>query len=430
MTATASPPDAGDDGDLPLDGIRIVDFSRLLPGPWSTQMLADLGAQVVKVEQPGLGDPSRHNPPRYRTQSAYFVGVNGNKHFIALQLGTVAGAAVARRLLGWADVVVESFRVGVASRLGIDYAAARSANPAVIHCSITGYGQDGPLAHIAGHDLAIQATSGLLGVGSGAMPAFLAADYAGAATATIGILAALRRRDRTGRGCHLDIAMHDSLFAMGNIALGSGLAKQGGGSGEPQLEVWGGNPRYDLYPTRDGRQVAVCLLEPRLWALFCQELGRPDLISGEERPEHRHTPHGQRSQLYRDAIAAYCLAHDRDDIAARMEAQSIPVVAVLSPEEAVTSVNAAGRDLIDTVAHPTDGDVPVLRNPLHRAGLTRSGSRAAQPLGADTDEVLGWLGFSEAERQRLRADGTVVRPEPGTAPAPPAAPAKASDSGG
>lgn len=318
--------------DLPLDGIRIADFSRLLPGPWSTQMLVDLGAQVVKVEQPGLGDPRRHNPPCYQTQSAYFVGVNGNKHFIALQLDTAAGAAVARRLLSWADAVVESFRVGVASRLGIDYASAQVASPAVIHCPITGYGLDGPLAYVAGHDLAIQAT--------------------------------------------------------------------------------------------------LCLLEPWLWALFCHELGRPDLISDEERPEHRRTPHGQRSQLYRGIIAAYCLAHDCDVVAARMEARPIPVVAVLSPEEAVTSINAAGRNLIETVVHPSDGDVPVLRNPLHRAGLTRPASRAAQPLEADTDEVLGWLGFSEAERQGLQADGTVVKPAPGTAPAPPAAPARALGNGG
>ncbi len=393
--------------DLPLAGVRIADFSRLLPGPWATQMLADLGADVIKVERPGMGDPSRHNPPRFGSQSAYFLSVNGNKRFLGLAMDKPEGQAVAKRLLGWADVVIESFRGGVAARFGIDEAGARTVNPAIIHCSITGFGQDGPWAHIAGHDLAIQALAGVLEVDGMAMPSFQAADYAAASMAAIGILAALRRRDRNGQGCHLDLAMHDCLVAMGNISLANGLVQRAGGSGTPGLEVWGGNPRYDIYPTRDGRRVAVCLLEPRFWSGFCAVIGRADLVVAEEGPEHRLSAHGDRSAGYRDAIAGYCLAHDRDEIVGIMNAHALPVVAVHTAEEAVTSGNAAARGLIDEVEHPRDGVVPLLGNPLARSGMTRAASRPAQDLGQDTEEVLAMLDIPPAERDRLRASGIV-----------------------
>lgn len=399
------------EADLPLSDVRIVDFSRLLPGPWATQMLADLGADVIKVERPGSGDPSRHNPPLFGSDSCYFLSVNGNKRFLGLELGQPEGQSVVRRLFEWADVAIDGFRVGVTADLGIDDTSARTANPGIIHCSITGFGEDGPWSGIAGHDLAIQAMAGVLEVSGQTMPSFLAADYAAGAVAAIGILAALRRRDRTGQGCHLDLSMHDCLFAMGNISLAAGLVRRAGGSGSPGLEVWGANPRYDIYPTRDGKRIAVCLLETRLWAQFCEAIGRTDLIGADESLQNRLSTHGEHSALYREAIAAYCLSQDRDTIAAAMASQALPVVPVHTAEEAVSSRHAVARNLIQEVEHPTQGAIPLLRNPLERAGLTRGRTRLAQRLGRDTDDVLAMLGLPEAERDQLRAMGVVSAAE-------------------
>ncbi|HYG91760.1 MAG TPA: CaiB/BaiF CoA-transferase family protein [Azospirillum sp.] len=397
---------------LPLDDVLVVDFSRLLPGPWSTQALGDLGARVVKVEQRGVGDPSRHNPPGYRSTSAYFHGVNGNKRSLSLDLASAAGRGVAHRLLRKADVVVESFRPSVAAKLGVGYETARALKPDVIYCSITGFGQTGPLADVPGHDLVIQATAGILSSVRGpdgvpVQPSFQAGDYAAAAAATTGILAALRRRDRGGGGCRLDIAMFDSLLWMGNIALAPAMARAGGGTGEPAMQVWGGNPRYALYPTRDGKAVAVCLLEARLWRGFCEAIGRPDLIDEDEGPEHRHSDHGERSALYRDAIAELCLANDRDALCARMTALGLAVMPVLDGDEVLASENAHVRGAVASIDDPREGCVPALRAPFGAAGLTRPHRFPAPAQGSDSDGILEELGYGRDERAALRAAGIV-----------------------
>src|SRR5690349_13655320 len=166
---------------LPLTGLRVLDFSRLLPGPWCTQMLGDLGAEVIKIEQPGAGDVSRHNPPSYRESSVYFNSVNRNKRSLSLDLAKPAGRDVAHRLITKADIVVESFRRGVPTKLGIDYDSACKLKPDIIYCSITGFGQNGAYSGIPGHDLVVQAATGLIaaaaGNGTATVPGFQAADY-------------------------------------------------------------------------------------------------------------------------------------------------------------------------------------------------------------------------------------------------------------
>lgn len=194
------------DRKLPLDGIRIADFSRLLPGPWCTQMLADLGAEVIKVEHPD-GDPSRHNPPLYSAESVYFCSVNGGKTSLALDLSTPEGRLAAHALIANADVLVESYGRGGAEKLDVHWDRARALNPRLVYCSITGFGQTGTLAPIAGHDLAIQAATGLLSLADMPAPAFQAADYAAATMAVIAIMGALRNRDRDGQGAYLDVAI-------------------------------------------------------------------------------------------------------------------------------------------------------------------------------------------------------------------------------
>lgn len=368
-----------------LTGIKIVDFSRMLPGPWCTQMLADLGAEVIKIEQPGVGDLGRYNPPRFGRDSTYFHTVNLGKTSVALDLTDPEDLAETHRLMAGADVVVESFRRGVADRLGIGNATAQNLRKDVIYCSVSGFGQSGPFANIPGHDLVVQSLTGVMNVMSvpgdaPPMPAFQAADYAAATYAVTGILAALFRRRETGEGCYLDISMFDSLLSMTNVISGAALARKAGQEPEAIMELWGENPRYDTYRTRDGRGVAVSLLETRIWNEFCRLIGHDNLINEHETPADRHTVHGERARSYREAIAAFCAGYDRDDLAAWARENDVPILPVLDCDEALASEHVKARGMVEWIDHPRDGCIPVLSNPLARSGLTATPRRPAPVL--------------------------------------------------
>jgi crotonobetainyl-CoA:carnitine CoA-transferase CaiB-like acyl-CoA transferase len=376
---------------LPLAGVRVVDFSRLLPGPWCTQTLGDLGADVIKVEQPEIGDYSRFNPPTYRSVGAYFNGVNRNKRSIVLDLAADADRDFARLLTAQADIVVESFRPGVPEKLGIDYASVARANPAVIYCSLTGFGNESALGRVPGHDLSVQGAAGTLGkhLESGRtppMPTFQAGDFTPAAFATIGVLAAYIRRTATGAGCYLEIPMYDSLISVSHVALSGALARLAGYSGKPEMEPWGRNPRYNIYATRDGRFVTVCLLEYRGWKRFCDYIGRSELAP-EESWADRHSDHGERAEAIRAVIAAFCLAHDRDDLAEKMRKAEIAICPVYSTDEAVASAHARERGIVAFSEHPVDGPIPYVRDPLASAGLTDPERRPSPGLGEHGEAI-------------------------------------------
>jgi CoA:oxalate CoA-transferase len=388
-----------DASSLPLTGARVVDFSRLLPGPWCTQTLGDLGADVIKVEQPEIGDYSRFNPPTYKTVGAYFNSVNRNKRSIVLNLETESDRAVARELAARADIIVESYRPGVPAKLGIDYASVTRDNPGVIYCSITGFGNDSALSRVPGHDLSIQGVAGTLGkhLSPGRtppMPTFQAGDFTGAAFATIGVLAAYIRRTATGAGCYLEVPLYDSLITVSNVALSGALSRLGGYAGKPEMEPWGRNPRYNIYPTRDGKHVTVCLLEYRGWKRFCDYIGRSDLAP-EESWADRHSDHGERAASFRTVISEFCLAHDRDELVERMRKSEIAICAVYSTDEAVSSAHARERGVIAFSQHPLDGAIPCFRDPLFRAGLTDPERRPSPQLGEHGEDVRRELGFAQ-----------------------------------
>lgn len=262
----------------PLDGVTVLDFTTLLPGPMATLILAEAGAEVVKIERPDGGEEMRRYAPRWGTDGVNFALLNRGKKSVALDLKSASGQARLRPLLARADVVMEQFRPGVMDRLGLGYEAVRAVNPAVVYCSITGYGQTGPKRGVAAHDLNYIGETGLLAAGMGpaeapVVPPALIADIAGGAyPAVLNVLLALRARDRTGEGARLDVSMADNLFPFLYWGIGNGCGFGRWPSNGGDL-VTGGSPRYRLYPTADGRVLAAAPLEGKFWDAFCAAIG-------------------------------------------------------------------------------------------------------------------------------------------------------------
>lgn len=263
---------------LALDGITVLDFSTLLPGPMASLILAEAGADVIKVERPKVGDDMRHYPPKDGDDSALFKLLNSGKKSITIDLKDDSAIERLRPIIEKSDIVIEQFRPGVMDRLGLGYDAIKAINPAIIYCSITGYGQTGPMADKAGHDLNYIAESGLLGLSGDAagkpiIPPALIADIGGGAyPAVMNILLALRAAEKTGNGQYLDISMADSLYPFMFWAQAQYQV-----TGEPPKAgaelLSGGSPRYQIYETADGRYLAAAPLEEKFWQTFCDLIG-------------------------------------------------------------------------------------------------------------------------------------------------------------
>ena len=264
-----------------LDGFRVVDFSQYLPGPFAGQILADLGAEVIKVEPPG-GDPMRGiGPPDPDGVSAYYKLVNAGKRVVRVDLKAEAGRAAFGGLVAAADVLLESYRPGMLARLGFDRPALAALNPRLVHCALSGYGQTGPYAGKGGHDLNYLAWGGgLVTSGGTARPAMAhppVADHAGAMQAVIAILGALLRRERAGQGAFLDVSLAETVLAWQGGQLTAALRGRPMTRGRDLLN--GGAACYQIYETADGRFVTLGALEPKFWAAFCEAAGRPDWIA-------------------------------------------------------------------------------------------------------------------------------------------------------
>ncbi len=274
-----------------LTGVKVVDFTPLLPGPYASLRLADLGAEVVKVEPPG-GDLARHMGLHSGGAGVVFLANNRNKTSVVLDLKTASGQSEAMALVETADVVLEGFRPGVADRLGIGYEAVHRVNPRIVYCSLTGYGQTSPLADMAGHDLNYMATSGMLAQfrdadGQPVVPKVQLADLLGGVVASEAILAALLHRERTGEGQHLDVAMTDAL--MGLLTMHA-LVDAVNGYPWGVQDLGGGLVCYNLYRTLDGRMVSLGALEPKFWQAFCAGVERPDWVQAQFTPASLENP--------------------------------------------------------------------------------------------------------------------------------------------
>ncbi|HEY8343548.1 MAG TPA: CoA transferase [Calditerricola sp.] len=321
-----------------LNGIRVLDFSRHLPGPFATRRLAEMGAEVVKVEQPD-GDPGRHLGPRVGEVGALFATSHIGKKSICLDLRREADRDVAYRLAAVADVVVESFLPGKMAEWGLDYAAVRAVNPGVVYCSLTGYGQTGAWADRPGHDLNFLAASGMLAALSGpdappTVPGLPLADLIGGMAAAEAIVAALVRRARTGEGAHLDIAVTDQLIGL--VALPILLAQSG--TPETLTRFLRGTVCYNVYATRDGRHVALAALEAKFWRAFCEGVGRPEWLP------HQFAPAADDHPVYRAVVELFA-ARTRDEWATFAREVDCCLTPVYFPEEALASALATSRRL-------------------------------------------------------------------------------------
>ncbi len=272
----------------PLEGIRVLDFSTLLPGPLATLMLVEAGAEVIKIERPGRGDEMRSYVPKFGDDSVNFALLNRGKRSIAIDLKQADAVTRLRPLIASADIVIEQFRPGVMDRLGFGHDALAAINDRLIYCAITGFGQTGPRADVAAHDLNFLAESGMLGLTAGAdgapvLPPALIADIAGGTyPAVVNILLALRQRDRTGKGCKIDIAMADNLFTFLYWAIGNGNAAGAWPAAGSDL-VTGGSPRYQIYTTSDSRYIAAAPLEDKFWSNFIDAIGAPASLKTDDR---------------------------------------------------------------------------------------------------------------------------------------------------
>jgi alpha-methylacyl-CoA racemase len=381
----------------PLTGIRVLDLTRLLPGPWATMLLADLGAEVIKIENPQTdGDPARHASPRYiageRSESVYFCNVNRNKRSIVLDLKDAADRDVLHRLVRDADVVVESSRPGVAARLGVGYEQLREINASIIYCALTGYGHTGPLAALAGHDLNVAGMSGLLQRAAHetpAMPNVLMGDYAGGMMVVVGVLSALVDRERHGRGAFIDVSMLDALVSWTTMQQTGAFARRADPSQTAEVEGWGGNPRYGIYRTRDGKYVTVSLLEKKFWDAFCELHGRADLVNPGETEADRLTGHGARGAAYREFLEAIFLTRDRDEWVLDLQAQAIPVCPVLTPDEMSHSPQGRARGhFFDVDCAAIGRSVPQIGFPFHMTlsdGSNAFAVRHGPPALGDAD---------------------------------------------
>lgn len=372
-----------DDGSGPLEGIRVLDLTRLLPGPYLTLLFADLGADVIKVEAPGGGDWVRYVPPLVpgTGTSVQFVALNRGKRSVVLDLKSPDGADALRRLVMTADVLVESSRPGVMDRLGLGEGALRALNPRLIVASLTGYGQTGPFRDRAGHDLnysAIGGTATRTGVAGGGPVAlgFQVADIGGALHGAIAILAALVGRSRHGRGAALDISLAEGAMAMNALALPSAL----NGSDEPRGTgmLDGGAPGYAFYECADGRFLAVAPLEHKFWASFCQAMGRLDWTSRQ---------HGD--PTLKDELARVFLTESRDEWASRLASSDACVEPVLELSELDTHPLHVARELFFTLSQ---GGHPVrhVRTPGLSPRLAPT-LRPAPGLGEHTADILAEL---------------------------------------
>ncbi len=389
----------------PLQGVRVLDLTRLLPGPFCSLILADLGADVIKIEDPLLGDYLRQGPPMVSpTQGIHFMALNRNKRSVKLSLRPRGGKAVFERLVAGADVVLDGFRPGRLDKLGIGYEAMCAVNSRIIYCAISGYGQDGPHRERAGHDLNYLARAGLLDLfgaagGPPIVPPVQIADLTGAYLAAIGVLAAIVGRATTGRGQFVDISMMDGVMpwlvtVLPQFLLDHRLPRRG------EMALGGGLPCYNVYQCADGEWLTLAALEPQFWASFCKLIGREDLIA-------KRTDSGPAAAPVFDALRALFSTKARAEWLAFFGDADVCIEPVLTLAEAAADPHLKARGMLTTVTQPVGGAVPQIASPLKLSGSPDARLEPSPEYGEHTEAVLREAGYDDAGLAELRAQKVI-----------------------
>ena len=407
-----------------LDGIRILDLSRVLAGPWCTQTLADLGADVIKIERPGAGDDTRGwGPPFLKTPSgqdttdaAYYLGTNRNKRSVTCDIATPEGQQLIRQLVQHCDVFIENFKVGDMARYGLDYASLSQLNPKLVYCSVTGFGQTGPYCERAGYDYAIQGIGGLMSVtgerddlGGGPQKVGVAvADLFTGLYATVGILAALRHAEKTGQGQHVDMALLDTQVAMlANLGANYLVSVQK----EGKVPKRAGNAHqnivpyqvFEVAPTPEGQKDHLILAvgNDGQYAKFCAVAGRPDLATDErfmknaDRVRHRAVLVPMLESIFKQRSKA--------DWLQALEAAKVPCGAINNLAEVFADPHVRSRDMVTTWDHPSGGSVELVSSPIKLSGTPVRRDLPPPLLGQHTNEVLREvLQLNDEQIQQLR----------------------------
>jgi len=409
----------------PLAGLRVLDLSRVLAGPWAGQTLADLGAEVVKVERPGSGDDTRHWGPPYlandqghpTTESAYFLAANRGKKSVAVDMAHPKGAALLQQLAAKADVVLENFKVGGLKKYGLDYDSLKAMNPALVYCSITGFGQTGPWAHRPGYDAMIQAVGGLMSItgepeatdeghtaGGPQKVGVAVADLFTGLYAVIGIQAALAQRQQTGLGQHVDMALLDVQVAMlGNQALNylvSGTSPSRMGNAHPNIVP------YQVFATANGH-LSLAVGNDGQFTALCKVLGTealatdPRFATNQQRVSHR----AELIPLLEEAFAKQPTAHWLEGL----EAAGVPVAPIQSVEEVFAHPQVQHRQMALSMPHPTAGSAPGVASPIKFAGQPQALPTAPPTLGQHTSQVLAdWLQLPAGDIAALKEQGVIA----------------------
>ncbi len=395
---------------FPLEGIRVLDLTRLIPGAFCTAILGDAGAEIIKVEDTETGDYEREIHPFIGSMASRFLILNRNKKSISLNLKKKAGKQIFLKLAQSADVIVEGFRPGAMKKLGLDYESLREINQRLVYCSISSFGQDGPYRDVVAHDINILGLAGFFhvtGVKGGApvIPGIQIADSVAGMNAALAILFAIMAREKTGKGQLLDISMFDGVIswmfdAARSAFAGESIPEKGNG------RLYGGLPNYNLYETKDGKHVAVGSLETKFKNALLKKLGRDDLI---EEEGGRTTPDIRESDVELHAIFRQAfLTKTRNEWMEELGELNICVSPVNTMEEAISHPQAAYRKMVMGVDHPSAGRIKQIGSPLKMSTISFDVSRLPAPrLGEHTREMLGSLGYDGGEIDELAREDII-----------------------
>jgi crotonobetainyl-CoA:carnitine CoA-transferase CaiB-like acyl-CoA transferase len=389
---------------LSLDGIRVIDLSRVIAGPWCGALLADLGADVIKVEDTGPGDESRTWPPHKDGEAAAYLLFNRNKRGIALDLKTPEAVEVVKRLVKDADVVIENFRTGTMESFGLGYDVLAQINPRLIYCSVSAFGRTGPRKDSAGYEALMQAFSGIMSITGepGGQPVRAGVSFLDLTTGilcALGVSNAIIQREKTGLGQRVDGSLLETAVSLlafhAEGYLLTGALPRALGSGHPSLSP------YRNFKCRDGQWIFIAAANDRFWQKLAKALGLTDLAADPrfEKNQGRVANRAELEGILEKTIGGL----DREPLLKRLEEADVPATPVNTVDQVMNDPQTAERGIVQRVAHPKLGEIPVVGTPLHFSRMT-PGVRTAAPLrGEHTDTVLASLGYSAAEIQSLRA---------------------------